>query len=115
MQQKPYLPSWDSSSQCKREGGTSDDRYIRRTLQSHFSEQEIRIACQHMEAGTGSNANVVSPSRPLASIHSRGEAVQPTPIPRGMSGEAKAAQQTKKRSDYAGLAHKDVQKVIRVR
>jgi len=43
-----------------------------------------------MEADTGSNANATSSSRPLASIHSLGECVPLTPIPKGSSGEAKA-------------------------
>jgi len=56
------------------------------------------------KADRGPNANVTGWSRPLASIQAIGECVQPPPIPRGKSGERRPAQQTKKRSDYAGLA-----------
>ena len=43
-----------------------------------------------MEANTGSSANVISSSRPLASARSTDECVALTPITRGNSGEAKA-------------------------
>jgi hypothetical protein len=120
----------DVAKLCRRSVGCKEDAVIRPGIplvtDSKTVEQAIFCAfegrCNHTsvnkkpaphantwKADRGPNANVTGWSRPLASIQSIGECVQPPPIPRGKSGERRPAQQTKKRSGYAGLAQECAQ------